>query len=561
MAREPAPRDDRGAGPRAVVSRHISRDAMTWRGIFRAPLAGKSARGRAPLQMRATLTAITRPRLRPVLLALLCAGLAFACQRAGSLSPADKTLTIGTSLPQAGSGSAGVGVNQLVDTLVLEAPVGIGWDGRPQHRVFDNWTWLDHDLGLRLHLQPGIKFHNGRALTNTLAADILRNTFITEGNALSSTIYAVDPVGSEEVVIRTKVKEGFLLTDLSTVGFALPGQGHVGTGPFRYEGAGPPIVLRAFDGYRLGRPALDTVKIAAYQTQRAAWAAMMRGESNLLHEVSHEAIEFVEAESAVQTHSFERGYYDALIFNQHHPVLGQRAVRQAISEAVDRRQIIDLALRKRGTPAKGPFWPYHWALPSSFPFYDFNPERARRRLDEAGVTVHPSGDPDHMPSRLRFSCLVVAEDQRLQRVALVLQKQLYNVGIDLDVQLLPYKQFRLRLGSHEFDSVLLEPVSYRSSAWVYAIWHSPAPRQGPGMDPGYRGADAALELFKSAVHDDEIRAAIAAVQQAMFDDPPAVFIDWTERTRAITRDFEVPSEQGRDILGTIQQWRPVRPGL
>ena len=56
-------------------------------------------------------------------------------------------------------------------------------------------------------------------------------------------------------------------------------------------------------------------------------------------------------------------YDDVLGFNQRNPMLARRDVRQALSEAVDRQQIIDLALKKRGSLAKGPFWPYHWALP------------------------------------------------------------------------------------------------------------------------------------------------------------------------------------------------------
>jgi ABC-type transport system substrate-binding protein len=502
--------------------------------------------------MRALLTAVTSsgPRLRPLFLALLCAGLAFACRPGITPSRAQNTLTIGTSIPQAGDRS---GTNFIVNLLVLEAPVSIDSNGRPQPRIV-TWEWLDGDLGLRLRLKPGITFHDGTVLTSALAAQILGAQL--KKSALSSTIYSVEADGVDAVTIRTKAKEGFLLNDLATTGFSLPGQPYVGTGPFRYEAGGPPVVLRAYETYRLGRPALDTVKIVEYQTQRTAWAAMMRGESNLLYEVSHDAVEFVEAESAVQTRSFERGFYDALIFNQHHAVLANRAVRQAISEAVDRRQIIDAALRQRGTPAKGPIWPSHWALPASFPFYDFNPEGSRQRLDDAGLVVRPSGDNDHMPSRFRFNCLVVAEDQRLQRVAMVLQKQLYNVGIDLDVQLVPFKMFFPRMAAGEFDSVLLETLSYRTSAYVYQNWHS----QQRGGALGYRGADAALDQFKSAVEVDEVRTSIAAVQQAMYDDPPAVFIDWTEKTRAVSSDFDVPVERGRDILGTIQRWKPVPPG-
>ena len=168
--------------------------------------------------MRAMLTAATSsgPRLRPLLLALLGASLAFACRPAGSPSQANKTLTIGTSIPQ---GVDRRGTNFIVNLLVLEAPVAIDWNGRPQPRVV-TWEWLEGDLGLRLRLKPGITFHDGTALTNGLAAEILRAQL--KENALSSTIYSVEAEGTDAVVIRTKAKEGFLLNDLATTGFSLP---------------------------------------------------------------------------------------------------------------------------------------------------------------------------------------------------------------------------------------------------------------------------------------------------------------------------------------------------
>ena len=35
----------------------------------------------------------------------------------------------------------------------------------------------------------------------------------------------------------------------------------------------------------------------------------------------------------------------------------------------------------------------------------------------------------------------------------------------------------------------------------------------------------------------------------------AVFLAWQERARAVSRRFSVPSEPGRDILGTLRLWK------
>ena len=59
----------------------------------------------------------------------------------------------------------------------------------------------------------------------------------------------------------------------------------------------------------------------------------------------------------------------------------------------------------------------------------------------------------------------------------------------------------------DFDSLLTELGSYRSSALVYTIWHSSLEPQGPVWN--YHTADAALDQFRRAILDDEVRAAIA----------------------------------------------------
>jgi hypothetical protein len=43
----------------------------------------------------------------------------------------------------------------------------------------------------------------------------------------------------------------------------------------------------------------------------------------------------------------------------------------------------------------------------------------------------------------------------------------------------------------------------------------------------------------------------------MRDDPPALFLCWTETARAVRRTFILPADPDRDAVGTIAQWRPA----
>jgi ABC-type transport system substrate-binding protein len=152
--------------------------------------------------------------------------------------------------------------------------------------------------------------------------------------------------------------------------------------------------------------------------------------------------------------------------------------------------------------------------------------------------------------------LVAREDQRLQRVALVLQKQLFNVGVDMDVELASTSQVRARMGAGRYEAALWEFGALRSLNYVHAFWHTPAP-DAKAPDFHYRSADVALDKLRAAIKEDEVKAAVAELQRVFYDDPPAVFLDWLQTSRAVNRSISVQSEPERDVMGTLPQWRPA----
>jgi ABC-type transport system substrate-binding protein len=356
-------------------------------------------------------------------------------------------------------------------------------------------------------------------------------------------------------VITLHEPDSFLLAELNQLSVLAPWDKRIGTGPFKFIKGSTPPALEAFKGYYRGAPTIDRVELQTYQSQRAAWAAMMRGQADLLHEVSRDAVEFVEQESEVKAYSSTRGFYLALVFNLRHPELRKPEVRQAISEAVDRAALIKDAMRGRGLPADGPIWPYHWAYSTPARTHSYNPEAARLRLAAAGLSELRKESAATMPSRLRLKCMYYAEDSRFDRLAMLLQKQLSQVGVDVEMEPVNADEFMSRVATGKFDAFLNEMTSGRSLSWLRAFWHSPKPGSPALFDAGYVAADDAIDAIRRAQNDDETRAAVAELQRVLYDDPPAVFLCWPQVTRAVDTHFAVPDPEATDILGTIWQWR------
>jgi peptide/nickel transport system substrate-binding protein len=289
----------------------------------------------------------------------------------------------------------------------------------------------------------------------------------------------------------------------------------------------------------------------------------MRDEINMLYEVSPDAVDFVDQESSVTTHPFTRPYYYFVPFNMRHPILRRREVRQALSQAVDRQAIVRDAMRDRGEPADGPIWKYHWAYSTAQRTHQHNAEAARLRLEAAGLTGGKTA-AGQMPSRFRFTCLMFGEDPRFERIALVLQKQLYDVGVDMHIEALPYLELAKRMQRGDFDALLIEITSGRSLSWVYRVWHSA--HKDSVLNTGYQAADRALERVRVARTESETRAAVSEVQRVLYEDPPALFLAWPHVSRAVSSSIEVPTydspaKPGSDIVGRLWQFRPAAPGV
>jgi peptide/nickel transport system substrate-binding protein len=487
---------------------------------------------------------------------LFFAPLAWACRGEPPAPATPQALQIGVSLPTQSRND--VGVAALIDGLTGDSLLTLGPDGSVEPRIAESWQWSDDRLVLTLNLRSDVKLHDGSPLTAEFAKRVLTEYYASKTVPGYDSIDRVEAPSARTVAIHLKRPNAFALTDLNTYPMIDPKNKAKGSGPFALKVRGEVPELHAFDAYYRGRPSIDVVRVKSYQTQRQAWASLMRGDINMLHEVSRDAVDFVQAESTVETYSFLRPYYIALTFNMRHPALRSPQVRRALSDAVDRPTIVKLGMGGHGIVADGPIWPQHWAYNTATRSYAYAPELAKMRLDEAGFREH-AASAGEMPNRFKFQCLYYAEDPRFERIALLLQRQLFEVGVDLEFEPVSMRQFAGRVHEGNFDAFLFEMTSGRSLSWVYHFWHSPNPGAMFFVNSGYRSADAALDTLRATVDQAEIRAITSDLQRIFFEDPPAIFIAWPEASRAVSNIFDVPQEPGRDIMGSIWHWAPAAP--
>lgn len=424
------------------------------------------------------------------------------------------------------------GLRQLLSLIEREGLLEWKQDGRLQPRLAESLTSTSDRLRWRVHLRTGVRFHNGEPLTANGLSGFLQKRLPAYLGPLWDDVAEIRVLSPEDLEFVLKRPSALFVEGLD-MPIESP-ESRSGTGPYYVAtSSSNEASLNAHRRYYGGAPLIDRIVIRPYDSVRAAWADMLRGDVDMLFEVGIDALDSLRPARNVRIFTQQRNYAYVVLLNVHKPGLRESAVRRQLNESIDRDALVTEGLRGHGRPANGPMWPWHWANDASLPAFSYRPVPLER------------------PLVLR--CLFA--DSSLERLAIAMQKQLAAIGVDLKLELTPLDNWFARVQSGNFDAVLADAVAAPTLLYPYLFWHTNGLHNwGKFSSPA---VDAALDTIRHSTNDESYKAGVAAFQRAMIDDPPAIFLAWSERSRAVSTRFEVKVEPGRDILSTLRLWRPV----
>ena len=433
--------------------------------------------------------------------------------------------------------SAISGVRQVTQIVSVEGLARLLQDGRVEPWLADRWTLSQDGRSLVVTLKSGATFHDGSPVDASavvaLIGDPLRNTM----GPLADDVENVSAIDAHSFEIRFKRPSPFLLEALE-VQVKKPGQGNVATGPFIVTPSST-MELHANRGYYGGKPQIDDIRIQTFPSVRSAWAELLRDRIDMLYDVGSDALDSLQSATNVAVFTYLRHYQYIVLLNAKMAALRDAAVRQALNVAVDRDELVRQALGDHAVPSSGVMWPTYWALPNGSRPLAFDPTRAADVLNAKHV---------------RFTCLV-PPDEIFERIALDLKRQFAAVGVDVDFRTtVPDEIFKAE-EKGTFEAILIETISGPTLLRPYQVWHSKGASNFANL--GNKSIDAAFDKARFAENEADYRDAVRGVEQAFLDDPPAIFLAWGKRARAISRRFDVPpAEPNRDILLTLPLWKP-----
>ena len=199
----------------------------------------------------------------------------------------------------------------------------------------------------------------------------------------------------------------------------------VGTGPFQFVEWKPneTITIQKFDEYwQEGLPKLSKVIFRSIPDNSARLNALLAGDIDLADGINPSdgaAIEGNEELQLFERPSMNIGYLGMTVTR---PPFDKKEVRQAINYAIDKQAIVDSFFEGRAEIAKNPMPPSISGYNDEIEGYEYDPEKAKELLAEAGLADGFEMDLWAMPVPRPYM-------PDGGKVAEVIQKNLSDVGI------------------------------------------------------------------------------------------------------------------------------------
>lgn len=329
--------------------------------------------------------------------------------------------------------------------LLFETLITYDENGNLAPGLATGWSYSEDGLSMTLTLRQGVTFHDGTPFNaEAVKANMDYNTNPDNGH-----VYLKSELGN---IVSTEVIDEYTVKiNLSTVDAALPSVftnicglmlapstlgaedmaiHPVGTGAFKLEEyvEGDHIFLTAYENYwdkgadGQALPYLDRVEIYIMGDDSVRTINLQTGDIDMVdyHLSGNSIMKAMDMSNVITVMTNNRSTY-FLSFNLNDERMGNPLVRQAVSYAVNREELIEVCLEGFGVVDAFDATPDQWFY-SSYTPYTYDPEKAKALLEEAGfpdgITIelsYISREPD------ATMCQLLQEQLKASGITLTLE--------------------------------------------------------------------------------------------------------------------------------------------
>ena len=424
-------------------------------------------------------------------------------------------------------------------------------------QLAESWQWAPDSLSITFHLNPKARWHDGQPVR---ASDVRYSVALMKDPAFGSTgtslITNVDSVSVKDsltavawfkkrtpeqfydlvyqvVIVPQHVLGNTPAAQLKTADVARRG---IGSGRFRLAmwQPGQRIEIIADTANYRGRPKLDRVVFATAPDFNSAAARFFSGDADMFEQLRPEQIAKVAADSQRRIVRYPTLQYAYLAFNmvdpkqwtRPHPIFGDRAVRRALSMAVDRRAMLRNVFDTIGTLLYGPFPHALSVADTTLPQLPYDTLKARALLDSAGWLAGPDGIRVKNGRRLEFGLSTPSSSAARHQYAVLIQEAMRRVGASVRLDETDFATWAAKQGSHAFDAEMAIFGTDPSPSGFKQSWTTAGIARDGANYPAYSNptVDALLDSATASFDPARTRSYARRAFEIIIDDAPGIWL-------------------------------------
>ncbi len=308
----------------------------------------------------------------------------------------------------------------------------------------------------------------------------------------------------------------------------------IGSGPYRFislqKNSGEEFAfckLKAFASFYDSQPYITDFILNFYPDHESMLAAYNKKEIDGIRSLPSDFLEQIKLSKSTRIYEINIPRFFAVYINENKNVaLASQSVREALAYATDRVQILEEVLQGKGVAIFSPVLPSMKEYENEISRYEYDPEKAKAILEEAGWKVdEETGIRKKGETKLEFEILTIDSTEMVKTSELI-RDQWKVIGAKVETRVVSPVDLQQNYIKHRDYSALLFGQETSFSPDLYFFWHS-SQRKDPGLNIGNfedKKADELLEKSREEIDEAKRIEYYKEFQRIITTKIPAIFL-------------------------------------
>ena len=468
-------------------------------------------------------------------------------------------------------------LSQEIAHLMLLGLADLDENSEFKPELAESWKSSEDYLKLTYHLRKDTRWSDGVTITAEdvkFTYDLLMDTLVASPRQ-SACDFIKNVTVVDSYTVTFEFTEAYPTQIFDTAGEILPkhilekvgrkeiknhdfGRMPVASGPFKLKKwiSQQYLELVPNENFYDRRAYLDQVVFKIIPDKTNLLMQLKSGEIDMVSDVPAAEIEPLKNErNELTVYQVDGRVYYYIGYNEKNELFGDKAIRRALTMALDRNKIIEALLYGYGRPCLGPLAPMvEWAFNDEVKEIEYNPIKAKEVLNKAGwVDQDGDGILDKAGRKFEFTLNSATGNQLKADVAVIVQEQLSKIGIKVNIEMLEWTTFIDQIQGKNFDAC----VNGWSTPYYVdptPVFHSASTEMFNFISYSNPRVDELIEKGRVEMNQEVASGIWKEFHQILYNDQPYTFLFWIDNAVAVKTKFKNVKPLALSSVYDLENW-------